>query len=113
MATQDDVRRIVAGLPGVTEGTGRFGFDVEVKGKAKGFCWTWMERVHPKKARVENPAVLAIRVPDLADKAALHASDPEGKKFVLDPHYDGFPAVLIRLKAARVPELRELLLDAW
>ena len=76
MATQNDVRRIVSGLPGVNEGTGRFGFDIEVKGKRKGFCWSWMERVDPKKPRVENPAVLAIRVPDLADKEALHASDP-------------------------------------
>jgi len=113
VATQNDVRRIASGLPGVNEGTGRFGFDVEVKGKRKGFCWSWMERVDPKKARVENPAVLAIRVPDLADKEALHASDPDGEKFVQDPHYNGFPAVLVRLKAIRVPQLRELLTDAW
>jgi hypothetical protein len=113
VATQNDVRRIVSGLPGVNEGTGRFGFDVEVKGKRKGFCWSWMERVDPKKARVENPTVLAIRVPDLADKDALHASDPDGDKFVDDPHYNGFPAVLVRLKAIPVPQLRELLIDAW
>ena len=113
MATQNDVRRIAMALPGVNEGSGRFGFDVEVKGKRKGFCWTWMERVDPKKARVENPAVLAIRVPDLADKEALHASDPDGDLFVHDPHYNGFPAVLVRLKAVRVPQLRELLTDAW
>lgn len=32
------------------------------KGKVKGFCWSWMERVEPKAPRVENLDVLAVRV---------------------------------------------------
>ena len=81
------------------------------KGKAKGFAWVWQERVHPKKARVPNPDVLAVRVTDEAEKIELIASDPE--KFFTEPHYDGYPAVLVRLAAVDIEELRELLTDAW
>lgn len=63
MATQDDIRQICSNLPGAMEGEGRFGFSVEVKGKAKGFLWSWAEKVHPKKAREINDSVVAICVP--------------------------------------------------
>ncbi|RPI11047.1 MAG: hypothetical protein EHM63_02240, partial [Actinobacteria bacterium] len=62
MATQDDVRRIAMALPEVCESDGRFAFSVTNKGKEKGIVWVWLERVHPKKARVPNPAVVAIHV---------------------------------------------------
>lgn len=109
MATHDEVRKVCAGLPGATEGEDRFGFGVEVKGKAKGFCWTWMERVHPKKPKEENPGVLAIRTPGLAAKGVL-AGAPWS---VEDAHYDGYPAVLVRLEAIGPDELEDLLTEAW
>ena len=56
MATQNDVRKIALALPGTTEGTDRFAFSVENKGKQKGFVWVWLERVEPKKARVPRAA---------------------------------------------------------
>src|SRR5262247_2810863 len=101
MASQADVRRIAMALPGVIEGHERFAFSVEHKGKPKGFAWVWMERVHPKKARVPCPDVLAVRVRDQSEKAALLAGDPE--IFFTEPHYNGYPAVLVRLAAIRVP----------
>jgi hypothetical protein len=55
--------------------------------------------------------VLAVRVANVGEKEALIASDPE--KFFTEPHYNGYPAVLVRLAAAGVKELRELLTDAW
>ena len=111
MATQADVRRIARALPGTMEGTRRFAFFVDVKGKEKGYAWVWLERVDPKKARVANPAVLAIRVKNLGQKDALIAAEP--KKFFTEPHYNGFPAVLVRLKEVRAADLRILLRDAW
>lgn len=111
MATQDDVRRICAKLPGATEGQGQFGFSVEVKGKYKGFLWSWSERVHPKKARVINDSVLAIIVPNLTAKEVLLESDSE--KFFTEPHYNGFPAVLVRLAAIEPHELEDLIIEAW
>ncbi|MFN8573947.1 MAG: hypothetical protein U0132_17955 [Gemmatimonadaceae bacterium] len=111
MATRADVRRIALSFPGAEEGKDHFAFSVLVKGKPKGFAWVWMERVEPKKARVPNPAVLAVRVSTLAEKAVLLSASPD--KFFTEPHYNGFPAVLVRLAAIRVPELRVLLRAAY
>lgn len=81
------------------------------KGKLKGFAWAWNERIEPKKPRVPNPEVLAVRVASLAEKEALLAADPE--KFFTEPHYNGFPAVLVRLPSIDAGELAELITDAW
>ncbi len=111
MATQDDVRLICSKLPGAAEGEERFGFSVEIKGKAKGFLWSWAERVHPKKARVINDGVIAVVVPNLTAKDLLTESNPEW--LVEDPHYNGFPAVLVRLSAVESSELEDLVIEAW
>ena len=89
----------------------RFGFSVEVKGKAKGFAWDWKERIHPKKPRVPNPGVLAVRVENVAQRDLMIAAKP--KKFFTEPHYAGFPAVLVRLDVVTIPELRILLKEGW
>jgi hypothetical protein len=111
MADQDDVRRIARSLPGAREGKEHFAFSVENKGKQKGFAWVWVERVEPKKPRVPRADVLAVRVRDHAEKAALLAGDPE--RFFTEPHYNGFPAILVRLPAVTLAQLRKLIFDAW
>ena len=111
MATQNDVRKIALSLPGTIEGTERFAFSVENKGKQKGFVWVWLERKDPKKARTPCPTVLAVRVRDQVEKAALLAGDPD--VFFTEPHYNGFPAVLVRLPKVSRPLLRKLIVDAW
>jgi hypothetical protein len=35
------------------------------------------------------------------------------EKFFTEPHYNGFPAVLVRLAAIETDELEELITDAW
>jgi len=111
MATRSDVRRIALSLPGTHEAENDFAFGVEHKGKRKGFAWVWKERVDPKKPRVPNPAVLAVRVANLGQKDALIAAEP--KKFFTEPHYNGFPAVLVRLAEVSKADMRVLLEDAW
>ena len=111
MATQKDVRRIALSLPGAEQVRGRFAFAVPNKGKLKAFVWVWMERVNPKKPRVPNFDVIAVRVENLADRDRLLAAD--STKFFTEPHYEGFPAVLVRLKAALVADLEALLNEAW
>ncbi len=111
MATQADVRRIALSLPETEEGKDRFAFSVPSKGTLKGFVWVWMERVVPKKPRVPNPGVLAVRVANNAQKDLIIASD--SKKFFTEPHYNGYPAVLVRLKAVTVADLKVLLAEAW
>lgn len=111
MADLNDVQRIVLSLPETTEDEERIAFSVNNKGKRKGIAWIWMERVRPKQARVPNLDVLAIRVRDLAEKETLLASHP--RTLFTEPHYNGFPAVLLRLSAADVSELEELIRNAW
>jgi len=111
MADLDDVRRIALGLPETVEEEERFGFSVVVKGKRKGFVWTWYERVALKKPRVANPGVLVVRVADRVERETLLASEPE--KFFTEPHWSGYPAVLIRLGAIEADELAELITEAW
>lgn len=93
------------------EGKEGFGFSVLNKGKAKGFAWLWNERVDPKKARVPNPNVLAVIVRNLTEKEIILGSDSE--KFFTEAHYNGFPAVLVRLSAVEYDELEDLLVEAW
>lgn len=112
MTTHDDVRRICAKLPGAAEGgPERFGFGVMVKGKHKGFLWTWAEKVDPKKARVVNDRVLAVMVPNLTVKDIILASDTE--KFFTEPHYNGYPAVLVRLDVITPDDIEDLIIEAW
>jgi hypothetical protein len=111
MATQADVRRIALSLPAAEEADDRFAFSVANKGKLKGFAWVWMERVLPKKPRVPNPGVIAVRVANDGQKNALLSAD--GEKFFTEPHYDGFPAVLVRLDAVSVADLKVLIAEAW
>jgi hypothetical protein len=104
------VCEIANSLPEVTAGDG-LSFSVRAGSKDKVLCWTWNERVDPKKPRVPNPAVLAVRVPGEEAKQELIAAEPD--KYFTEPHYNGFPAVLVRLTEVDADEMRELLTDAW
>ena len=110
MADLNDVQRIALALPETTMDDDRIAFAVNNKGKQKGIAWVWMERVHPKQARVPNLSVLAIRVRNLAEKDMLLAARPD--TLFTEPHYNGFPAVLVRLAAIDVDELEWLIRNA-
>lgn len=107
MPTQADVKRIALGLPEVVQEPGRFSF--AVAGKA--FVWVWMERTDPKRARVPNPEVIAVRVASQLEKEGLLALDTD--VFFTEPHYDGYPAVLVRLPPIELDLLAEILTQAW
>jgi hypothetical protein len=107
MATQDDVRRIALSLPATSEESDGFRFRVD----GKGFAWVWLERAAPNAARIPNPEVIAVRVANESEKDALLALDEA--VFFTEPHYDGFPAVLVRLPAIDLDLLREVLITAW
>ena len=111
MATQADVRRLALALPGAQESSERFGFFVRNGAKDKGFAWVWLQRVDPKKPRVPCAEVLAVRVANNDAKEMLLLAAPT--KFFTEPHYNGFPSVLVRLKEMSVGEMRELLRQAW
>jgi hypothetical protein len=105
VADFDDARRIVVSLPTATQHGAQF----RVNGKL--FAWSYQERVPGHRSRVPRPDILAVRVADEGEKRALIAEDP-GKFFTTD-HYNGYPAVLVRLPVIDSQELTELLTDAW
>jgi len=111
MATQADVRRIALSFPETEEAANDFAFSVRNKGKAKGFVWSWKERVNPKKPRVPNAGVIAIRVANLGQRDTLLATDD--RKFFTEPHYNGFPAILVRLAEVTVVDLKVLIEEGW
>ncbi len=113
VATQDDVRRIALSLPETTEDDDRFAFSVRNRAKPKKIAWVWLERIHPKKARVPNADFVVVQTADLDDKEALLASDPKEKKFVRDPHYNNYAGLVVRLAAVDADELAELITDSW
>ena len=52
-----------------------------------------------------------MRVANLAQKDLILSADRT--KFFTEPHYNGFPAVLVRLDAVSVDDLEMLIEEAW
>jgi hypothetical protein len=107
VATDDDVRRIALALPHVEE-IPSDGFDFRVGNK--GFVWSYPERV-PGQRRVIRTDIAVLYVGDEAEKQALLLGQPE--RFFTTPGYDGWPLVMLRLDRVDLPQLEELILDAW
>jgi hypothetical protein len=55
--------------------------------------------------------ILGARVEHLGAKEALLADNPD--VYFTTPHFDGYPAVLVRLDAIPPEELEELVVEAW
>jgi hypothetical protein len=111
MVSQEQVRQMVQSLPETGEEENYFAFFVKNKGKKKSIAWVWLERETPKKARVPNPNVLAVRVPSLDWKEAYIQSNPT--KYFTEAHYNNYPAILVRLEEVETEELFEMMLEAW
>ena len=117
MATIEDVRRIAFALPGVEERIG--GHTGEPLWQVKGGKVAWLRG--PRKTDLAQLAdlgrvwpdgpVLAIQTASAGDAADLVAADPA--VFFSIPHFDGYPAVLLRLDVIGADQLAELIADAW
>lgn len=116
MVTLEQMRALCLSFEGVSESCnyeGQVSFGVEVKGKVKGIAWMWRERVDPKKKKEINPGVFAIPTADLNVKEMLLTSDMGAGKVFTEPHYNGYPAVLVRLSLITEPELKDILTEAY
>lgn len=112
MVTLEDVRRIAESLPEVTS---KMSWGHEMwRVRDKGFVW---ERpLHKTDLAALGDAapegeILGVRVADEGEKQALIASEPE--VYFTIPHFDGYPAVLVRLAAVEPDELEEIVTEAW
>jgi hypothetical protein len=112
MATWEDVRRIAIALPEATERSSRGSLEWRVKDK--GFVWERPLRrsdLEALGAAAPDGPILGARVPHLGAKEALLASDPA--VYFTTPHFDGYPAILVRLGEIAVGDLEELVAEAW
>jgi len=112
VATWDDVRKIALSFPGATEGAA-YG-DAAWTVNKKLFVWERPLRKADLAAlggKAPKGPILGVRTPDLEMKDVLLASDP--KVFFTTPHFDGYPAVLVRLDKIGVKRLRDVIEEAW
>jgi hypothetical protein len=112
VATWDDVDRLARSLPETDEGSSYGNRAWTVKGKA--FVWERPLRKSDLEAlgdAAPGGPILGARVEHVVAKEALLADDP-GVYFTT-PHFDGYPAILVRLEEIGVAELEELLAEAW
>ena len=113
MVSLDEVARVALEMPEASEGERHGNLSWSVGGKV--FAW---ERPFSKAdirrfgdvPPPEGP-ILAVRVEDLSEKEAVLAAQP--KAFFTIPHFDGYSAVLIQLKAVTKRALREAIVDGW
>jgi hypothetical protein len=112
-ATFDDVARGALDLPDVTEVDRRGQRTWSVGGKV--FAWERpFSKADIRRFGDEVPPagpILAVRVADLADKEAMLAE--HRRSFFTIPHFDGYAAVLIRLRTVGRRELHEAIIDGW
>jgi hypothetical protein len=115
MATMRDLDRLALALPETTKEVSEDGRPSYLA-HGKMFCFHRSRRpdaIDPKTGE-RMADVLMFRV-DGADEKELVLADPRGI-FFTTPHFNGYPAVLIRipdLKQLDRSELRDLVVDAW
>jgi hypothetical protein len=102
------VKRLASRMPYAVDNSAKGELAFSVGGK--GFAWTWKERTAPRKPRTPRIDVLAVRCA-AEFKDVILASDPA--VFFTEPHYEGFPAVLVRLDKIDEARLRDLFSNAW
>ena len=112
MASWDDVARIVGELPLTSEQSAR---DFRVGKKL--LAWERPLRPSDREALVREGSdppegdILGVRVSDEGVKFALVADEP--RVYFTTPHFDGYPAVLVKLAEIEVCDLEELITEAW
>ncbi|HZC91238.1 MAG TPA: MmcQ/YjbR family DNA-binding protein [Mycobacterium sp.] len=112
MATWDDVASIVGELQLINEQSPR-----EWRVGKKLIAWDRPLRKSDREALtalgIEPPDgdILGVRVADEGVKFALIADEPN--VYFTTPHFDGYPAVLVRLAEIDELGLREVIVEAW
>jgi hypothetical protein len=112
VATWDDVREIALSMPEADEVVSRDLRQWRVKDKL--FVWQRPLRRSDLEALGDSAPdgpILGVRVEHLVAKEAMLADDPD--VYFTTPHFDGYPAVLVRLDRISPEELREAIVEAW
>jgi hypothetical protein len=112
VATWNDVARIVGVLPLTSE---RSPHDWRVGKKL--LAWERPLRPSDREALAADGSeppdgdILGVRVSDEGVKFELIAEEPS--VYFTTPHFDGYPAVLVKLAEIEVRDLEELITEGW
>ena len=98
MVTEEDIRRVALSLPGSVEKPYNRLPSFRVRG-------TLFLRIH------ELPDAFFVRCADLEERDELLKADPG--TFFITPHYDGYPAALVRLSRIDLDEMICRQLAGW
>jgi len=112
MPTWEDVRRIALALPETSERVSRGLCQWRVKDKL--FVWERPLRrgeIQALGAGAPEGPILGARVEHLVAKEALLTDDP--RVFFTTPHFDNYPAILVRLDRVSARDLDEVIVEAW
>jgi hypothetical protein len=113
--TFDDVARMAAELPEVTEGEEKHRGHRAWQVAGKMFAWERpFSKADIKRYGDQQPPqgpILAIRTADQAEKEAILAEGKDG--FFTIQHFNGYNAYLVQLDKVTAQDLREALLDGW
>ena len=112
VATWDDVQRLALALPESTERVSRELRQWRVKDKL--FVWERPLRRSDLEALGDDAPdgpILGARVEHVGAKEALLADDPS--VYFTTPHFDGYPAILVRLDEIGLEDLHELIVESW
>jgi hypothetical protein len=112
VASWDDVARLALSMPEATERLSRGLRQWRVGDKL--FVWERPLRRSDLEAlgdAAPDGPILGARVEHLIAKEALLADAPD--VLFTTPHFDGYPAVLVRLDRISVVDLEEVVVEAW
>jgi hypothetical protein len=113
--TFDDVARLAAELPGVTEGEEKHHGNRTWQVAGKAFAWERpFGKADIKRYGDQQPPqgpILAIRTADRAEKEAILSGGKDG--FFTIQHFNGFNAYLVQLDEVTAQDLKEALVDGW
>jgi hypothetical protein len=112
VASFEDVQRIAMALPQAGERISRGRRQWRVKDK----LFAWERPLRAKEAAelagdIADGPILGARVEHLVAKDALLADD--ARVYFATSHFDGYPAILVRVDRISVADLEELVTEAW
>jgi hypothetical protein len=115
MATLDDVTRLAAELPDVSES--EYDLDGHLVWRVAGKRFAWEREFSETDIKrygdqaPPNGPILAVRVADLKEREAILGANTAG--FFTIHHFSGYKAYLIQLEKVSLKTLREAITDAW